>query len=362
MGLMTMALVLAVVLPRTIPNAQAKLLMIASPAVILIAAQGLTGFRGRDWRALCALAAAGLGVAVIASDALAYHQFPVAPTSRLVALEQVGQRLGARGPVLDSEFEQFAKYFALPAHIIDGTDAPTPIALALRTPTAEYDHSFDLDEEQLPFVESFPYILVRRGPTSSRPPSNYKLIYENAFYTLWQRTTSPVVHAHVPLSEGVSSGGLIGCPALRDLVRHSPRGGRLAVALPVPTYGFRLAYAATRSPGWVPGANTGGEYLTTTPGEATGRIHVRSAGSYAIWVQGDMPRSITVTLDGRAVGSISGSDTPGGWLSAGSIDLLAGSYTLGVKRGGGGIGPGTAARRRRSVRLLWPLRSSHRRK
>ena len=258
MALAAMALVLAVMLPRTIPYAQAKLLMIASPVVILIAAQGLTGFRGWDWRALCALAASGLGVAVLASDALAYHQFPVAPTNRMIALQQVGRRLGEKGPVLDSEFEQFAKYFALPAGIVDGPDAPTPIQLSLLTPTAEYDHSFDLDEEQLPFVESFPYILVRRGPTSSRPPSNYELSYQNAFYTLWQRTSAPTVYAHMPLGEAIGASGLIGCRALGDFVRHAPAGDRLALAPSAPTYGFRLAVATTRSPGWALMAN--GEY------------------------------------------------------------------------------------------------------
>jgi hypothetical protein len=342
MAAVTMALVLAVMLPRTIPYAQAKLLMIASPVVILIAAQGLTGFRGFDWRALCAVAASGLGVAVLASDALAYHQFPVAPTNRMIALQQVGRRLGARGPVLDSEFEQFAKYFALPARIVDGPDAPTPIQLSLLRPTAEYDHSFDLDEEQLSFVQSFPYILVRRGPTSSRPPSNYEQIYENAFYTLWQRTGSPTVQAHMPLGEAISSSGVIGCRALADFVRQAPRGSRLALAPSAPTYGFQLAAAATRSPGWALMAN--GEYSTATPGEAAHKIDIRSSGNYTVWVQGDTPRSVTVTLNGRALGSVSGADTPGGWLSAGSsVDLTAGIYTLAVKRGGGGIGPGNGS-------------------
>lgn len=343
MGLFSMSLVLAVVLPRAIPYAQAKVLMIASPVVILVAAQGLTGFRGRDWRVLCALAGAGLGTAVLASDALAYHQFPVAPVTRLLALEEAGRHLGAKGPVLDSEFEQFAKYFALPARIVDGPDAPTPMALALRTPTNEYDHSFDLDEEQLPFVESFPYILVRRAPTSSRPPSNFQPIYSNAYYTLWRRTDEPTVLAHMPLGEKVGAAGKMSCEALRAFVQHAPPKSRLAVALPPQSSGFRLVEAATRSPGWTPSGNSYDEYFTTTPGSATGRIRLVSSGSYTIWVQGDMPRTVSVTLDGRPIGSVNGTDTPGGWLSAGKVTLAAGSYELGVERGGGGIAPGNGS-------------------
>lgn len=340
MGAFAMGLVLLVVYPRVIPYAQAKLLAIASPLVILLAAQGLTGFRGRDWRALCALGAAGLGAAVLASDAFAYHVWPVAPTSRMLALREVGQKLGDRGPVLDSEFEQFAKYFALPAQIVDGPDAPTPISLELRHPTSEYDHSFDLDEERLSFVESFPYILTRRGPSTSRPPTNFRLIYRNAFYSLWHRTSTTKVDAHMPLGEGVSSAGIVRCRALARFVKHAPHGARLAVALPPPTYGYQLSEAAERSPGWVAAPELGDEYRTTTPGIARGTVDVARSGSYEIWVKGDLPRSVSVTLDGHTVGRATGSDTPSGWLPAGTIRVSSGSHTIGVVRGGGGLGPG----------------------
>ena len=339
-GLLTMALVLAVVMPRAVPYAQAKLLAIASPVVILVAAQALTGARGRDWRGLCAVAAACLGGVVLASDAIAYHAFPVAPTARLVALQQVGERLGERGPVLDSEFEQFAKFFAEPARLIVGPDSPTPESLALRDPEAQYGHSFDLDQEPLAFVESFPYVLTRRAPTTSRPPANFRPIVANAFYELWQRTARPRVYAHLPLGEGVSAGGVVRCGALRRFVRRAPAGARLAVAVAPSTYGYEIASAAFHSPGWAADGELPGGFLTLTPGHADREIRVARAGRYRLWVQGDLPRAVAVTLDRRAVGTAQGADTPGGWLSAGAIELTAGRHLLGVVRGGGGLEPG----------------------
>lgn len=343
MGLLVTALVLVIVFPRVTPYAQAKLLAIASPFVIVAAAQGLTGFGGRDWRALCALAAAAIGVTVIASDALAYHDFPVAPTPRLAALQQVGQRLGDRGPVLDSEFDQFAKYFGLPARIVDGPDAPTPIGLALRQPIDEWDRSFDLDEEQLAFVESFPYVLTPPGPASSRPPSNFQLMYRNDFYDLWRKASAPQVYAHMPLSGEVSSAGTVGCAALRGFVKGAKPTERLAVAVPPPAYGYEIANATKRSSGWIAAPNLDNEFYTTTPGEAERMIRLPESATYRIWVKGDLPRTVNVTVNGRDVGSAAGTDTPGGWLAAGSVHLSAGSYELGVARGGGGLGPGNGS-------------------
>lgn len=343
MGLLVTALVLVVVFPRVTPYAQAKLLAIASPLVVVAAAQGLTGFQGGDWRALCAVAAAGIGITVLASDALAYHDFPVAPTPRLLALQEVGQRLGDRGPVLDSEFDQFAKYFGLPALIVDGPDAPTPIGLALIQPTDEWDRSFDLDEEQLAFVESFPYILTPPGPASSRPPSNFHLMYRNDFYDLWRKTSTPQVHAHMPLSGDVSSAGTVSCVALRQFINGAKPTERLAAAVPPPAYGYDIADATKRSPGWIAASNLENEFYTTTPGEAERVIRLPETTTYRIWVKGDLPRTVSVTVDGRDVGAAGGTDTPGGWISAGSVHLSAGSYKVGVVRGGGGLGPGNGS-------------------
>src|SRR5207244_5680476 len=132
------------------------------------------------------------------SDLLAYSHDRVAPTSRMQAIEQTGDRFRGEGLVLWNEFEEYAKYFARAARISVPFEALTPQQVQLRKPTYFYGHYFDLDEELLPFVESYPYIVTRRSPAASHPPANYRLVYENGYYLVWQRTATPRVLAHLP--------------------------------------------------------------------------------------------------------------------------------------------------------------------
>lgn len=338
MGLFTVGMVLLIVYPRVTPYAQAKLLAIGSPLVVLGALQALTGLRRLVPRALAGAVALGLAATVIASDALAYHVAPTLPTSRMLALQQIGRRLGTRGPVLDSEFEQYAKVFMFPTPVIDGPDSPTPVQLALVTPANEYDQSFDLNQEQIGFIESFPYVLVRRSPVATRPPANYRLVLENAFYELWQRVATPRVVAGLPVGgSGLDPAVHPRCSALGALVRAAPGGARLAVWTLPAASGFSIANARVRSPGWSPSG------ATATPGVAESPVVVRRPGRYEVWVQGDLPRRVDVALDGRRIGSVQGSDTPGGWLSAGYVRVTAGRHSLSVVRGGGGLNPGNGS-------------------
>jgi hypothetical protein len=345
MGVVTMGLVLLIVYPRAIPYAQAKLLAIASPVVVLGAAQGLATLRGRRLLPVAVLAGAALAVGVVFSDALAYHHDPVAPTGRLLALRQVGRYLDAHGDdglVLMSEFEEFAKYFTEPARVDVGTEYPTPFNLALSTPGGIYDQSFDLDQEQLPFIESFPYLLQRRSPAASRPPSNYRLIYANYFYEVWQRTAAPRVLAHLELQQQYLADAPVDCPALRAILAKAPRGSRLVLAQSPPSIGYAVLHATVRSPGWIPDPNPYAPDAVTplTPGSAGKMVYVPHAGVYRAWVQGTFPRPVRVTLDGRTVGSVAGQNAPDEWLPAGSVYLSAGRHALDLFRGGGDLAPG----------------------
>ncbi len=342
MGVVTMGLVLLIVYPRAIPYAQAKLLAIASPIVVLGAAQGLAAMRRRRLLPVAVLIGGALGAGVILSDALAYHHDPVAPTSRLLAMRAAGRHMGDRDLVLVSEFEEFAKYFAQPARVNVGTEYPTPYNLVLRTPGGIYDQSFDLDQVILPFVEAFPYILQRRSPGASRPPANYRLIYANDFYEVWRRTSTPRVLAHLPLQQQYSAAAAVGCPELRAMVRHAPAGSRLEVAQSPPSIGYDVLHATVLSPGWIsdPNPYTGDAVTPLTPGAAGKVVYVPRGGTYRVWVQGSFPRPIRVTLDGRTIGSVAGQNTPDEWLEGGSVHVRAGHHQLDLFRAGGDLAPG----------------------
>ena len=342
MGTVTMGLVLLIVYPKAIPYAQAKLLAIASPIVVLGAAQGLAAMRVRRLLPVAVLVGGGLAAGVLMSDALAYHHDPVAPTTRLIAMREVGHFLGDRGPVLVSEFDEFAKYFAYPAPLWVGTEYPTPENLALITPGGIYAQSFDLDALQLPFVESFPYILDRRSPSESRPPANFRLIYSNYFYEVWKRTSSPHVLAHLPLQEQYSAYAPVSCSQLQAMVRHAPAGSSLVLAQSPPTIGYDVLHATVRSSGWIedPEPYTTDAVTPLTPGSAGKIVRVPRSGAYEVWVQGSFPRAIHVKIDGRTVGSVDGWNTPDEWLKAATVHVSAGEHALDIFRGGGGLAPG----------------------
>jgi hypothetical protein len=341
-------IVLLVVFPRVSPYSQGKLLAMSSPLVVLgglvglLSLRALPGASGRRAGALGMVAAVAAALAILASDILAYSHDTVAPTAQIEAIRQTGDHFAGRGLVLWNEFEEYAKYFARAAKISVPFEALTPQQVQLRTPTYFYGHYFDLDEELLSFVESYPIIVTRRSPAASRPPANYKLVYENAYYLGWERTSTPRVLEHLPLQQLYSPSRLIQCSALAPIVAKAPRGSELVVAVAPEVSWFEPASDPRRSGGWPADPAQAGAVETITAGHAEGMVAAKHEGSYAVWVQGDFPRPVHVFLAGREVGSVSGKNTPGQWLRAATLHLRAGSYRVRIVKTAGHrhFGPG----------------------
>jgi hypothetical protein len=334
------ALVLVVVYPRVSPYAQGKLLAIGGPAVLLGALVALLAVRGRI-APVALLLTAALGVAVLASDVLAYSWDRVAPTRRIEAIAQTGKQFKGEGPVLWNEFEEYAKFFAREAKISVPFEALTPQQVQLRNPTYFYGHYFDLDEETLPFVEGYPIIVTRRSPAASRPPANYSLVYQNQFYLGWRRHARPQVLAHLPLQELYAPTQPVKCRTLSAIVASAPKGAELVAAEPPELAFFEPLYSRDRSYGWGIDPAEHGAVLPNLPGHAGGLLAVRG-GRYGVWVQGDFPRRVYVAVDGRLVGSVSGANTPGQWLKAATVALGPGKHDVEVfrKAGRNHLGPG----------------------
>lgn len=333
-------LVLLIVFPRVSPYAQGKLLAISSPFVLLIALSGLFGMRGR--LSIITFGVAGLlGIGILASDLLAYGYDRVAPTQRIEAIQATGDHFAGRGPVLWNEFEEYAKVFARAAKISSPFEALTPQQVQLRSPTYFYGHYFDLDQELFSFVEKYPIIVTRRSPAASRPPANYRLVYQNQYYLGWRRTSTPQVLRHLPLQQLYSPSATVTCAALKPIAANAPAGSRLVAAVAPELATFTPTSDPTRSGGWGVDPDQAGAVVTSTAGHAKGTVKVRG-GRYTVWVQGDFPRAIHVIVDGRKVGSVSGSNTPLQWLPAGSVYLKPGAHLVVLEKSPGRrhFGPG----------------------
>ncbi len=361
-------LVLLVVFPRVSPYAQGKLLAMCSPFVVLAGVSGLlcllplpsrradrdthaqtgagagAGARGMGWRlsAIGTILAVGVGVAILASDLLAYNHDRVAPTARMEAIRQTGDHFAGRGLVLWNEFEEFAKYFARAAKVSVPFEALTPQQVELRHPTYFYGHYFDLDEELLSFVEKYPIVVTRRSPTASRPPANYKLVYENAYYLGWERTAKPEVLAHLPLQQLYSPTFPVDCATLATMVAKAPQGSRLIEAKPPQLVSYEPQPNPKRPLHWPPNPGQAGSVFTAGPGRIQGKLTVTRPGDYRVWVQGDFPRPLHVWVDGHEVGAVSGANTPGQWLQAATVRLASGSHLVEVEKAPGRdhLGPG----------------------
>jgi hypothetical protein len=340
----TMAMVMVIVYPRVSPYAQGKLQAIISPAVLLLALLALLGVRGRLAPVAVVLALALAG-AVWGSDMLVYSYARVAPTGEIEAITDTGDHFRGQGLVLWNEFQEYAKLFANAAKISVPFEALTPQQVELINPTYFYGHYFDLDQERLPFVEGYPIVVTRRSPTASRPPVNYRLVYENHYYLGWRRTATPRVLEHLPEQQLNSPSKVVECAALGPLVAKAPAGSELIAAFAPEVAWFEPLAAADRTYGWGADPARAGAVITPTPGHASGVVRVGAGARYAVWVQGEFPRAIEVHVDGRLVGSVKGWNTVGQWLQAASIQLTAGRHTIEVSKPGGRrhFGPGERA-------------------
>jgi hypothetical protein len=336
-----MAVVWFALTARGTPWTDAKLLVITSPIVVLLAAIGLDSLRRSGRRIEALVLAVPLVLGVLWSNALAYHDTNLVPTARFEELLAIGEREAGSGPVLLPEFDEFALYALADMAPAGGGFAAKPPALArLRdgTPTS-YGHSYDLDTLDPDVVEGYETIVARRRPDASRPPANFRLAERGDYYDVWKRVPGIEVLEHVPAGEGYQPGGVVDCRELRTIARRARSAGGELAFVPRPARVVLDARGIKRRPaGW-------GEMATGlgigTPGIARKRFTVAEGGVYETWLKGNFGRAIEVSVDGRPLGSVSGqSGNEGNYARAGSVRLSPGTHVLELERGGGSLRPG----------------------
>lgn len=333
-------LVMALVVPRVSPYADAKTLMLAAPAVTLLAGLGAAALA--RWRPPIGMAAGALLLGgVLASDALAYHSVKIAPSDRMESLEDIDRRLDQdRDLALVNEPEEFAKVFLDDTRINASTEAITPAQVELRVPQGFGNLYFDLDEQQLQYVTRFPTIVLRRSPATSRPPAGYERTYANQHYVVWRRDAPTRVSEHLPQQGIYEVAGEPACGDVLALARRADAAGEVLVASPAPTLLELDTLEAQRSPSWIPHPFRPRAVLTEAPGEAVQDVNTTRPGRYRAWVAGSFGRPVSAFVDGRRIGSAGGVDNVGQWHEVGTVELAAGEHTLRIARPGGDLSPG----------------------
>jgi hypothetical protein len=279
-----------------------------------------------------------LAIGVVASDALAYHSVRLAPTDRMLSLADATEHATQPGPWLHNEWEEFSKYYQRDIVNYNATESFTPAPVVLREQEPMFAQSFDLDQQVLDYVETFPGLILRRSPSASRPPANFVRTYANEHYELWRRRPVPRVLEHLPLQATNDATRPAACTQVRRLVRRLRPGQKLiGAARPEPAV-LDVTAPRVRPIGWNP-APVPGLVVPGRPGRVEGRL-TTTGGKYDIWVRGSTGRELHVTVDGRHAGSAVGVNTPGQWLRAGTVDLRPGARRVALTRPGGSLAPG----------------------
>ena len=319
--------------------AGAKTLMLTSPLVVLLCWAGVAALarpRQRISRLAGAVLATALLGGVIASDVMQYHGSNLAPTVRYEEMASLNARLAGRGPTVFTDFDEYALY-ELRDLDVGGPDFAYPPA-ALAGAAGSYGGRVDLNRVSPTALLGYPLIVTRRDPTRSRPPSAYGLQWQGSYYQVWARHPgAPPAAAHealrgAPAAQCARIGQLAqsaGATPARLLGAEAPQ----LVAIPL----LRSAHPA----GW--GRQRQG-LVMTRPGRLTATFKLPAAGTWNVWVQGQIMPAVELRVDGRRVASIAGQ------LSGNSlvpdtapplaVSLSAGPHRLSVDRGPSTLAPG----------------------
>jgi hypothetical protein len=324
-----------VILPQTGPWVEAKIFAIDGTLVLALAFFGAGALaRGaRTWPLGWALAVVVAG-GVLYGNALAVHNTTPAPERRLAELERIGHRFAGQGPALAPSFDEYAEYFLRDLKTTGRVNPPAGF------PGAAPQFGADLDQIDTSFVEGFRLLVVRRNPTRSRPPGNYRLVDRTRFYEVWRRTTDgKEVLSHTPVGGRRSDRPVSACRALAKGARGNPAGDHLRWAIA----SSPDAYVPTEGkwgPNWGPDP-AGSALRTNGPGRADGSVLLQRGGRYALWQTGSFERPVVIKVDGRRVGTLAGlSDYPAEAVYVTTLPLRAGAHRIELRRGGGSLRPG----------------------
>lgn len=344
--------------------ADAKVLMIASPAVLLLALLGglaLSVGRAR-WvgRSFLAVLAAG----VLASNALAYHDVSLAPHDRYSELLEINDRLAGRGPVIFNEYDEFAKYFlrdtelrAQPEwpHMVRGEPFASPNAYTDPARRPSIKAPFDLDDFEEAYLASARHLVTRRSPRASRPPSGWRPVWEGDHYRVWERTGEVEVVEHLPLGPTVlQPAARPSCDTIGRLAGRAEGGGARLAYVERSSGPVVLPAQIEPGAGWEPFAEFPGAVILGEPGALAATIEVDRPQRFDVWIEASVSREVTVTVDGRPVGAVDDHlNNPGAYLPVGEVALGPGSHDVRIAVGGGTLAPGDG--HRSGTRQIGPL-------
>jgi hypothetical protein len=337
------ALAFAVVYAVGSPWIDGKGMAIVSPALLsagLIGAVILiqrTPYAVGGW-----LVAALAGGLVLYSSFLFYQGVWLAPRGEHRELEQIGERFEGQGPMLMTEGSIYG-----PRHFLRSEDAENAKDLRRRTvPLRDGSLPDDvnyLDTDMLADADFDQYRLLvfRSSPVQSRPPGEFQQVYDGTYYEVWEKVGSPIVGQalveRLPLGEPPDNSAVPNCADVRSLADKAGPDGTL-LAQPADTH-FLLNLSGASHPGaW---SASGTTFTPDGSGTLTANLEVPSAGSWRIWVGGDIHSKLTVTVGDQSASAREAINV-NRYQPFGPFQLGAGTQPIRFTYDGAGLAPGSA--------------------
>jgi hypothetical protein len=317
----------------------AKILMLTTPVVVLLAWGGVAGLRGsRRLARLAPLLGLALAWGVLASDEMQYRATDLAPTARYTELASIDGRFGP-GPTLFPDFDEWSLY-VLRKQDVGGPDfVYRPPALAAIAP--HHGDPVDLDAVPAAALRSYPLIVTGRDPLASRPPSAYRLLWEGTYYEVWgRRPGAPAAPAHL----GLDATQPASCAAIGRVARVA-RARHARIVFAAAPQIVPVDFAAAAPAGWRRPVNAQLGVLIRRQGQLRATFTVPHAGVWSLWLQGEIMPTVSIGLDGRRLTSVGG-QLRGNVFNPDTLPPIAlrlaraGTHALTIARAAGTLAPG----------------------
>jgi hypothetical protein len=345
-----------------------KALAISSPALLTAALAAGALWARRPARRALTFGGAGLTAillgGVLYSNALGYGDATLAPRAPLAELEHIGTLLHGHEPTFVNAYEIYAdRHFLRAGAPIEPAEYRTATLPLREGAILTKSAAADIDSFPLSVLEAYASIVTPLTPAESRPPSDYRLVWQGRYYQLWQRPAVPAVRvlAHVPLGEsntlpycGQAQNGLYqplcsanpvavpACARVHALAARAQSEGASLVAYsrpePIVARGdqtlwpgrwFHDALAHTLTP--------------TTAGHAIAHIALAADQRYELWLGGSFTRGFDVAVDGRYAGGVDDMlSAINGYAHVADMRLTPGVHTFTLDYPGPTLAPGSA--------------------
>jgi hypothetical protein len=285
-------------------------------------------------------AGAAVALGVLYGNALQYHATTLADYNRYIDLKRVNAEFAGQGPALFPNFDEFGEYILRDARGSGLVNPWRSIMPYNRTAVPGLQMVRDTDEIDQRFIQQFRLIIRRRDPRASRPPSDFTLAAVTPEYEIWKRTGDPSkLEAHYPLKGRTGERTARFCARVQDSVDKAGPGARIAYAEPKPDVATVIADPRRTPHFW---GRQGEDLLAGAPGRWQQPVDIRRAGTYRVFLRGSVGRRVTVSLDGRLLGSERWRESYAGQsMLVATVRLAKGEHLLEVLRGGGSLLPGT---------------------